>query len=374
VGVCQGRIGRLTGRDIVSLSMRPRTLPDDIVYPSAIAFVLVHLAGVAAIWTGVTAKSVVLAIVLYVVRMFAITAGFHRLFSHRSFKTSRWFQFVLGFVAESSAQSGLLWWAARHREHHKHSDTELDPHSPVEHGFFFSHVGWIFHKKTDRTDYSSIPDLTRCPELVWLDRNRYAPVLLLGLLCFLIDGWTGVVVGLCWSTVATWHGTFAINSLAHVHGSKRYVTGDESRNNWWLALITLGEGWHNNHHWYQGAARQGFRWWEIDLTFYSLKLLSWVGLVWDLKEPPPELVRGEKLLPRPLVEKAAARIAAAIHAEWPHPHLPSFELLKAKAEAMYAPIALRKTQSLDAIVARARALLAEKIADLEPAPLPEAAH
>jgi len=270
--------------------MNGRALPDDIVYPSAVAFVLVHLACLAAIWTGVTAGTVALAIALYLARMFAITAGYHRLFSHKTFKTSRVFQFLLGLLAESSAQSGLLWWAARHREHHRHSDTELDPHSPVTHGFFFSHVGWIFHKKADRPDYSMVPDLVRYPELVFLERHKFAPAVLLGFACWAVAGWTGLVVGFCWSTVATWHGTFAINSLAHVHGNQRYVTGDESRNNWWLALITLGEGWHNNHHHYPAATRQGFYWWEIDITYGLLKTMSWMGLIWDLAPVPAKVL------------------------------------------------------------------------------------
>jgi stearoyl-CoA desaturase (delta-9 desaturase) len=300
-------------------------------------------------------------VALYLVRMFAITAGYHRLFSHRSYRTSRVFQFVLGFLAESSAQAGLLWWAAKHREHHKHSDTELDPHSPVAHGFFFSHVGWIFHRRTDRPDFSIVPDLARYPELVLLEKHKFVPVVLLGAACFLAGGWTGFVVGFCWSTVATWHGTFMINSLAHVHGRQRYVTGDESRNNGWLALITLGEGWHNNHHWYQGSVRQGFRWWEVDVTFYLLKALSWIGVVWELKSPPAEVVRGEKLLPRALVEKAAARLAAAFHAEWPHAHLPTLAELRARAERMYA-----RTPSLDEIAERARVLLAQRIGVPQP--------
>ncbi len=346
----------------------PPTTHDDIVYPSAIAFVIVHLASFAAIWTGVPARAVAIAIVLYLVRMFAITAGYHRLFSHKTYRTSRPFQFLLGFVAESSAQAGLIWWAAKHREHHRHSDTELDPHSPGLHGFFYSHVGWIFHRRREVADFAVVPDLMRCPELVWLERNKLAPALLLGFACYLVAGWPGVVVGFCWSTVATWHCTFAINSLAHVLGKQRYVTGDDSRNNWWLALITLGEGWHNNHHWFQGSTRQGFYWWEIDFTFYGLKLLSWVGLVWDLKTPPPEVVRGERLLPRALVEKAAARLAAAIRVDWRHPRLPSLAELRARAEAMYA-----RTKSLDEIVERARALLAVELMLPLEEPLPEGA-
>ncbi|HLF56537.1 MAG TPA: acyl-CoA desaturase [Thermoanaerobaculia bacterium] len=352
--------------------------PDDIVYPATLPFVAVHFAGLAAIWTGVTGRALAIAAGLYLVRMFAITAGYHRLFSHRSYRTSRLFQFALGFLAQTSAQTGVLWWAAKHREHHKHADTELDPHSPGVRGFLFSHVGWIFHPRAHAADYSYVPDLTRQPELVWLDRNKYLPAILLGAGCFLAAGWPGLVVGFFWSTVATWHATFAINSLAHVHGRQRYVTGDESRNNFWLALITLGEGWHNNHHWFQGSVRQGFRWWEIDLTFYALRLLAWTGLVWDLKSPPAEVVRGERPLPRALVEKAAARLAAVVRTELERRrlsslsglkasaarhHLPSLAELRERAESMFAT-----TPSLDEIVERARALLAESFELAEPSP------
>jgi stearoyl-CoA desaturase (delta-9 desaturase) len=303
----------------------------------------------------VTARSLVLAAALYLVRMFAITAGYHRLFSHRSYRTSRVFQFLLGCAAQSSAQSGVLWWAARHREHHRHSDTELDPHSPAVHGFFVSHVGWVFHRRAERIDRSLIPDLTRCRELVWLDRHQFLPAVLLAGLCLLIGGGPGLVVGFGWSTVATWHATFAINSLAHVHGTQRYVTGDDSRNNLFLALLTLGEGWHNNHHWYQASTRQGFRWWEVDVTYYVLRALSWCGIVWDLKLPPAEVVRGDRPLPRALIERAAWRLAAAVHARWKHSHPPDLGELRTFAEAMFA-----RTPSLDEILVRARGLLAER--------------
>ncbi len=288
---------------------------DDIIYPEAIPFLLVHLACLAAFWTGITREAVVIGIVLYVVRMWAITAGFHRYFSHRSFKTSRVFQFLLAFVAQMSAQQGALWWAAKHRQHHKHSDTEHDVHSPGQSGFWFSHVGWIFSASKREADYRSIPDLMRYPELVWLDRHHKVPALALAVAVTAYAGWPGLIVGFFWSTVVLYHCTFFINSLAHVVGKQRYVTGDDSRNNWWLALITLGEGWHNNHHHFQASTRQGFRWWEIDITFYVLKAMSWVGLVWDLKAPPEAVVRGDRPLPRPVVEKVAAQLANSFATE-----------------------------------------------------------
>lgn len=284
---------------------------DDIVYPEAVPFVLIHLACLAVFFTGVTKTSVVLAVTLYVVRMFALTAGFHRYFSHKSFRTSRAFQFVLAALGQTSFQRGALWWAAKHRHHHRYSDTELDVHSPRQHGFLFAHLGWIYSRSCKEPDLSLVPDLTRYPELVWLNRHHKIPAFALAALCFLIGGWPGLVVGFLISTVVLFHCTFFINSLAHVVGKQRYVTGDDSRNNWWLAIITLGEGWHNNHHFYQASTRQGFRWWEIDITFYVLRVLSWGGLVWDLKAPPKAVVRGERPLPRPMIDKVARQLAAS---------------------------------------------------------------
>ena len=376
---------------------------DDIIYPAAVPFVLVHLACLAAIWTGVTPGVLALCIGLYVVRMFGVTAGYHRYFSHRSFKTSRAGQLVLALLAQSSAQRGVLWWAATHRHHHRHSDTEHDVHSPRHRGFAYSHLGWIFNRKHEGADYDSIPDLTKYPELVWLDRHPYLPATVLAVACFLLAGWQGLVVGFFWSTVLLYHGTFFINSLAHVHGTQRYVTGDDSRNNWWLALITLGEGWHNNHHAYQRSTRQGFRWWEIDPTFYALAALSWVRVVWELGAPPADVVANERKLGRAVVEKVARQVAASFPAAhlaerareaWTHapglaelreavaagqaraedlfseihlPALPSAAEVRAHAERVLA-----STPSMDDIVARARELIAQAVfAELVPSAQPQ---
>jgi stearoyl-CoA desaturase (Delta-9 desaturase) len=293
------------------MKRRTRDPTDDIAYPSATAFLLVHLACFAAFLTDVTGPALLLGGTLYLVRMFAITAGYHRYFSHRAFRTSRTFQFVLSFLAQTSAQKGALWWAAHHRRHHRYSDTELDVHSPVQRGFFHAHVGWIFVPRNNHTDDAAVQDLRKFEELLWLDRNPYLPAALLAAMTWLIAGWPGLVVGFCWSTVAVWHATFSINSLAHVFGGRRYVTGDDSRNNWWLALLTLGEGWHNNHHACQVSARQGFHWWEYDLTYYALRVLSWLRIVWDLRAPPHALMLGEQRLGRHVIEKVAGQLAAS---------------------------------------------------------------
>jgi stearoyl-CoA desaturase (Delta-9 desaturase) len=288
---------------------------DDIIYPATIPFLLVHLSAFAAIWTGITLQAVLLGIFLYWFRMWAVTAGYHRYFSHRSFKTGRAFQFVLAFLAMSSLQRGVIWWAAIHRHHHKHSDTELDVHSPRHRSFLYSHVGWIFSDRDDTPDYATVQDLLAYPELRWLNRYHHVPGVFLGALCLLFFGWPGLIVGFIWSTVLLYHGSFSINSLAHVHGNQRYLTGDDSRNNWWLSLITMGEGWHNNHHAYQSSTRQGFRWYEVDATYYVLKALSWVGLVWDLRAPPPEVVHNERRLGRRVVEQVAHQLAASLPVE-----------------------------------------------------------
>src|SRR6267143_4752385 len=289
---------------------------DDIIYPSAIPFVLVHLTCIGAIWSGITWQAVAIGIALYWLRIFAIGAGYHRYFAHRAYATSRVAQFVLAALAQSTAQRSVLWWAAKHRHHHLHSDTVDDVHSPRHKGFLYSHVGWIFAAKHDATDLVKIADFARFPELMWLHRYELAPAVVLAVLCFLVGGWPGLIVGFFWSTVVLYHATFCINSLAHVWGKKRYVTGDDSRNNWLLATITMGEGWHNNHHAYQSSARQGFRWWEIDLTFYILRALSWLRLVWDLKTPPKEVLRNEQRLGARVINRAAAQLAGSFNSDW----------------------------------------------------------
>jgi stearoyl-CoA desaturase (delta-9 desaturase) len=288
---------------------------DDIMYPSALPFVLAHLACFAAIWTGVTWQSLVICAVLYWARIFAIGAGYHRYFSHRAYSTSRVFQFVLAVLSQSTAQKSVLWWASKHRHHHLHSDTLEDVHSPRHKGFVYSHLGWIFARRHDATDLVKVADFARYPELMWLHKYELVPALALALICLAIGGWPGLVVGFFWSTVLVYHATFCINSLAHVRGRKRYVTGDDSRNNWALAIFTMGEGWHNNHHACQSSVRQGFRWWEYDPTFYLIKVLSWLGLVWDLKTPPHAVLRNEQRLGARVVNRAAAQLAAHFNSE-----------------------------------------------------------
>jgi len=261
-----------------------------------IPFLLMHLACFLVFLPDVHATPVAigLCIGLYVLRMFGITAGYHRYFSHRAYKTSRFFQFVMAWLGCCAMQKGPLWWSSHHRHHHLHSDHEEDVHSPHVDSLWWSHIGWVLSKDYVHTDWQAIRDFSKYPELRWLDRNHWVPGLCLAILCYLIGGLSGLVWGFFVSTVITYHATFCINSFCHIIGNVRYKTTDKSKNSALMALITLGEGWHNNHHHYQSSANQGFYWWEFDVSYYMLKVLSWCGLVWELRTVPES-----KLHPKP---------------------------------------------------------------------------
>jgi stearoyl-CoA desaturase (delta-9 desaturase) len=270
-----------------------RTREEHVNWPASVPFLLVHLLPLLVVFTGISTTAIVLFCVTYFGRMFLITAGYHRYFSHRSYRMGRIPQFLMAFGAETSAQKGVLWWAAHHRNHHQFSDTERDVHSPRK-GFWWSHVGWILCDRYKSYDPERIRDFGRFPELVFIDRHDWIAPWALGLACFAIGGWSGLVVGFFASTVLLWHTTFLVNSAAHVFGRRRYDTSDTSRNSLIIALLTGGEGWHNNHHHYQASARQGFFWWEIDTTYYGLKVLSWLGIVKDLRRPPERVRRPDR--------------------------------------------------------------------------------
>jgi stearoyl-CoA desaturase (delta-9 desaturase) len=266
------------------------------------SFITVHLACVLVFWAGFSWTALGVALVTYAVRAFGLTGGYHRYFSHRTYKTSRWFQFVIAYIGTSAAQMGPLWWAAHHRHHHRHSDTDQDVHSPVAHGFFWSHVGWILSRKYMETNTAAIPDFAKYPELRFIDNYHVIPPITLALGLYGL-GWVLEIYApglgtngfqmLVWaffiSTVCLYHATFFVNSLTHVHGTRRFETEDHSRNNWIVAITTLGEGWHNNHHRWPHAEAQGMYWWEFDPTHYTIKVLSWLGLVWDIKTHPKSL-------------------------------------------------------------------------------------
>jgi stearoyl-CoA desaturase (delta-9 desaturase) len=266
----------------------------------SLPFIGFHFAALAAaILVPPSAADIALCVGMYYLRMFGIGAGFHRYFAHRTYSTSRAFQFFMAFLGGTAMQKGGLWWAANHRHHHRYSDQPEDVHSPVQRGFWWSHVGWILAGKWEDTDYEAIPDMAKYPELRFLNRwHMLPPVVFAATLVgvgWLIGGPHGALHGFVWgfmvSTVVLWHGTFTINSLSHVFGRRRFKTTDDSRNSLALALITNGEGWHNNHHYYPGAMSNGFYWWQVDLNAYVIRTLQAVGLVWDVRSPPEKVLK-----------------------------------------------------------------------------------
>ncbi len=280
----------------------------DVDWQRVIPFIALHLACFAVFWVGASWFAVIFAIVLYAVRMFAVTGFYHRYFSHKAFRTSRFIQFILAVLGATAVQRGPLWWASHHRDHHVNSDEYEDAHSPVQHGFLWSHLGWFLSNKHFATKTERVKELAKYLELRLLDRFDVIVPILLAIGIYLFgsflestaphlntNGWQLLVWGFAISTVVLYHATFTVNSLAHVWGKRRYATSDQSRNNLWIALVTLGEGWHNNHHHFPGSARQGFYWWEIDFTYYGLKVLAALGLIWDLRIVPVEIRESRKI-------------------------------------------------------------------------------
>ena len=287
----------------------PAQQPEDrkIDWLRSLPFFALHLGCLAVLWVGWSWPAVAVAVLLYAVRVFALTAFYHRYFSHRAFKTSRWFQAVGAILGLAAIQRGPLWWAAHHRKHHRHSDDPQDLHSPYHGGFWWSHIGWFLTKEHFKKNPQEIKDFTKYPELRFLDHYEMIVPTVMGIGLYLLGeglaawkpewGCTGLqmfVWGFLISTVAVYHVTYTINSLCHLLGRRRYQTRDESRNNLVLALLTFGEGWHNNHHRYPSSARQGFFWWEIDITYYTLVVLSWFGMVWDLRPVPQHVLNEHK--------------------------------------------------------------------------------
>ena len=300
---------------------------------ACVGLLAIHAAASSALLTGVSPAALALAGSLGVVRAFALTAGYHRYFAHRAYRTSRALQFLLACLGASAAQLGPLWWAGHHRRHHQHSDRPGDVHSPAQRGLLWAHIGWLLCRRYARADLAAIADFARFPELRALDRWHFVPPAALAVASYALGAWLGpahrtsgaqmLVVGFVWSTVALYHVTFAVNSLGHRFGSRRFEAGDQSRNSPWLALVTLGDGWHNNHHRFPLSARHGLSWREPDPTWWALRGLAGLGLVWDLRDPPAEAYAGRArsaarlAAPRRIANARAARVAAtaAAHAK-----------------------------------------------------------
>lgn len=286
-----------------SVDRMDTTKPKKITPARIFPYALIHVCCLGVFWVGWSAVAVWTAVLLYLIRMFAITGFYHRYFSHKSFKTDRFWQFVFAVMGNAAVQRGPLWWASFHRHHHRYVDQESDVHSPARHGFFWSHIGWLLAEANYPTRMKYVREWERFPELAWLNRyEAVVPVSLAVLLFFFgvaldavapelgTGGFQMLVWGFFISTTVLLHATLTINSFDHMYGTRRFDTPDTSRNNIVLALITLGEGWHNNHHHFAISARQGFYWWEIDITYYLLKIFSLFGIIYDLRPVPAHVL------------------------------------------------------------------------------------
>jgi stearoyl-CoA desaturase (delta-9 desaturase) len=269
----------------------------------AVVYLALHLLPLTAFWTGASLWDGALCLALLYLRGFCMSAGYHRYFAHRSFKVGRVFQFLLALGGCAALRGGPLWWTALHRHHHQYSDTPEDVHTPDK-GFWWSYGGWLLSGRHDLTFYDRVRDLAAYPELRWLNRWWLAPAAGLGAAVWLLGGWSAFAIGFCLSSALLLHTLATIDSLAHLYGSRRYATPDTSRNSFLLALISMGEGWHNNHHHYPSSANQGFRWWEVDPTYTTLRLLARLGLVWDVRTPPDHVLTRNRV-PAPGVEPVA---------------------------------------------------------------------
>jgi len=272
-----------------------------------IALIIVHLVSLLGFYTGISWTAFVAFLGLYIIRGLGITMGYHRYFAHKSFKTNRFFQFILGLMGSMAVQGGILWWVSHHREHHRYTETEDDIHSPVAHGFWQSHIGWLTNKKAFNAPKIRANDFAKIPEIKFLQKQYVFIQVLQVLGLFSLGSYLQaafpqletsgaqlLVWGFFINTVALWHSTFAVNSICHVWGKEPYEANDTSKNNFIVALLAFGEGWHNNHHKFATSARHGLEWWQFDMTFITLRFLEAFGIVSHLKIPTQEQLAAKR--------------------------------------------------------------------------------
>jgi stearoyl-CoA desaturase (delta-9 desaturase) len=293
-GLREGDANRKGGAMRTSTVQNARRRPAFRARVNVVIFWTVQASALLVVFAPWTVPLATLAIASHFLRMLGITLGFHRMLAHRAFRTGRATRFLWSLVGTAAMQKGPLWWAGNHVYHHRFADRAGDPHSPRRVGFYRAHVGWFLDDvRYDEVDPQNpvVREFSAYPEMRWLDRFYGLPPAALALGLFLAGGWPWLVWGFCVPTVTLAHATFAINTVNHLWGSRRFATPDESRNNAWTALVTLGEGWHNNHHRFPRAARNGIYWWELDPTWWAIRLLAALGLAWDVKPVPGHAYR-----------------------------------------------------------------------------------
>lgn len=231
---------------------------------------------------------IALLVLYFISGCLGIGLGYHRLLTHRGFKVAKPVEYFLALCGTLALQGGPIFWVGLHRQHHARADRDGDPHSPRD-GFFWSHVGWVLYGASYRNEsqrlgrFTYAPDLAKQPFYVWLTQFHYVPQIVVALFLLWLGGWPMVLWGIFLRTTLTWHVTWFVNSATHVWGYQRFMSNDDSRNNWWVALLSFGEGWHNNHHAHAASARHGLTWYEFDLNWIVIRALEWLGIAKDVR-------------------------------------------------------------------------------------------
>ena len=267
-------------------------------WTTTLVMAIFHVGAFAALFFF-TWTALLTAVVLYWITIgLGISMGYHRLHTHRSYKVPRWLEYFFAICGTLSMEGGPIFWVATHRIHHQKSDQDGDPHSPRD-GAWWAHVGWILFGETKHANTRLMskyaPDLAKDPFYVWLNNYHWVPILILSAVLFAIGGWSMFLWGTCMRVFFGLHATWLVNSATHMWGKRRFTTRDDSRNNWWVALLTFGEGWHNNHHAHPTSARHGLTWYEIDFSWLQIKVLKWLRIA---KSVHIATVEGETLTDR----------------------------------------------------------------------------
>lgn len=253
---------------------------------TAVPILIFHVLAVAALFYFSWTNLAVGLVMWWVIGSLGIGLSFHRQLTHRGFQSPEWLKHLLAVFGSMALQGSPVDWITTHRLHHQFTETEKDPHSP-RFGFFFSHIGWVLRGTSqmngDEVEKRYIPDLLKDKFLVRLSKYWYLPTVITGILLGLIGGWSMILWGVFLPITLNWHFTWFVNSVTHIWGSRRFEVADDSTNNWWVALLSWGEGWHNNHHAHPTSARHGLVWYEIDFNWMQIKVLEKLGLVWGVK-------------------------------------------------------------------------------------------
>jgi len=291
----------------VSTRKHDRTFDEPISWVTTFFMTAFHIGAIAALFMFSWKALILLLVLLWVAGSLGIGMGYHRLLTHRGYKTPKWVEYFLTTCATLALEGGPFFWVAVHRVHHQNTDVEGDPHSPRD-GGFWSHMGWIItgrvmHNSNANALLPYIPDLRKDKFHTWISKWHWVPMVVLGVVLLAVGGWQFVMWGIFLRTVIGLHCTWLVNSATHIWGSQRFITGDTSKNSFWVAVLTFGEGWHNNHHAHPQTARHGLTWWEIDLNWYGICFLRFFGLAWDIKTPK---FKANQEAPAATLEPAAA--------------------------------------------------------------------